>query len=440
MIKKKTIKDIEKLFEVSSIDIKKIKQNFHSEMKKGLSGKKSSLKMIPTYIERPLGTEKGEFLALDLGGTNFRVLSIKLKGNRHYDAPIIKKFSLKENHIKGTGRELFDFIADCIKSFIIKEKLSVEEKHNVGFAFSFPVKMKSRSSGILMRWTKGFKAKGVEGKDVIKLLNESLKRKGLINTKIVGLSNDTVSTLVAKSYEDKNCNMGVIIGTGTNACYSEKLSKIPKYKGAKTRSGEMIINMEWGGFNKLANTIFDKELDKLSLNPGEQRLEKMVSGMYLGEIIGILIKYFVEKNILFNKENKSVVKNPKNFKSEYMTIIEKDKSKNLSKTNILLKKLGIKNSNFEDRKTVKRICKIVTTRSAFIAATAIMAVLAKDDPNLSKRHTVAVDGSVYEKQTGYPEAMRKALKQFLKKKAKNIKLILVKDASGKGAAVVAAND
>ena len=435
----KIIESLKKIFEISHQDMERIRKNFHSEMKKGLSGKKSSLKMIPTYVEKPKGTEKGEFLALDLGGTNFRVLSVKLMGKRKYKSLSVRKFSLNKKHMTSTGKILFDFIAESIKSFVQERRMNLNERHDVGFTFSFPIKQKSISSGILIHWTKGFKAKGVEGKDVVKLLNESLKRKGLNNTRIVGLSNDTVSTLVAKSYEDKNCDMGVILGTGTNACYCEKLDKIIKYKGRKTLSSEMIINMEWGGFDKLGMTKFDKELDKFSGNPGEQRLEKMVSGMYLGELTGIVVKDLATRRLIFSGENISMLKNPKNFKSEDVSFIIEDKSKALSGINNFLKKIKIKNSTLADRKALQKICKIVSRRGARISAAAMVAVITKIDPTLSKKHTIAIDGSVYEKHPGFSGNIKSAIKEMLKKKSKNIKLTLIKDASGKGAALIAAN-
>lgn len=52
------------------------------EMFKGLDPKTHSsadIKMFPTYVRAlPDGTERGDILALDLGGTNFRVLLINL--------------------------------------------------------------------------------------------------------------------------------------------------------------------------------------------------------------------------------------------------------------------------------------------------------------------------------------------------------------------------
>ena len=42
---------------------------------------RASVKCFPTYVRQlPSGTERGKFLALDLGGTNFRVVVIDIDG------------------------------------------------------------------------------------------------------------------------------------------------------------------------------------------------------------------------------------------------------------------------------------------------------------------------------------------------------------------------
>lgn len=52
--------------------------------------------------------------------------------------------------------------------------------------------------------------------------------------------------------------------------------------------GEMIINIEWGAFDNekrvLPITKFDKRLDEATENVGCQIFEKMISGLYLGEL------------------------------------------------------------------------------------------------------------------------------------------------------------
>jgi hexokinase len=69
-----------------------------------------------------------------------------------------------------------------------------------------------------MSWTKGFKSAGVVGHDVIELLQAACARRGL-RVNLDALVNDTVGTLMARAYSDIRCRVGVILGTGTNACY-----------------------------------------------------------------------------------------------------------------------------------------------------------------------------------------------------------------------------
>jgi hexokinase len=57
-------------------------------------------------------------------------------------------------------QNLFDFIASLLKDFVEREgggpENSLNKRRELGFTFSFPVKQTSVSSGILIKWTKGF--------------------------------------------------------------------------------------------------------------------------------------------------------------------------------------------------------------------------------------------------------------------------------------------
>ena len=65
-------------FDISKEKLKGITDHMLSEMDAGLaSAGTSSLLMIPTHLTTvPTGQETGSYLALDLGGTNFRVLKV----------------------------------------------------------------------------------------------------------------------------------------------------------------------------------------------------------------------------------------------------------------------------------------------------------------------------------------------------------------------------
>lgn len=424
-IENKALKNIERSFDVSPAEMREIMKDFRSEMEKGLAGEKSSLKMIPAYTDRPSGKEKGKFLALDLGGTNLRILELELKGNGRTGAPRIMKFTLQKKHITSTGEVLFDFLADCVKVFLKKEKIDDREEMGLGFIFSFPAAQTGIAAGRAMRWTKGFSARGVIGQDVVRLLKEALRRKNIYNINVSALANDTVGTLFAKSYEDRRCDVGIILGTGTNACYPEKAANIKKARFPGFKKERMIINIEWGNFNKLRRTAYDKQLDRMSDNPGEQILEKMVSGMYLGEVAKLVFKDLIGRKI-------------RGFETKDMSVASSDRSAGLGRVGRILKKAGISNSALKDRQIVKKICSCIARRAARISAASAAAIIMKMDPQVSDRHTIAIDGSVYENHPEFSKSFNAALKEIFKNRSSRIKIVLSKDGSGKGAAIMAA--
>lgn len=92
---------------------------------------------------------------------------------------------------------------------------------------------------------------------------------------IVALVNDTTGTQLAIGIRDPECHIGLILGTGTNACYIESLDAVPKFSGDRSRYSNVIINTEWGAFGddgKLDHylTSADRELDQLIVNKGQQ--------------------------------------------------------------------------------------------------------------------------------------------------------------------------
>lgn len=69
------------------------------------------------FITKLFIVERGKFLALDLGGTNFRVLLIHLKGEDDFEMQS-KIYAIPQSIMIGTGTQLFDHIAECLANFI----------------------------------------------------------------------------------------------------------------------------------------------------------------------------------------------------------------------------------------------------------------------------------------------------------------------------------
>ena len=430
---------LEELFSISLNDIRMMITNFHAEMQRGLSGDGSSLKMIPSFVDRPKGDEKGEFLALDLGGTNFRVLAVELDGKGNSNVQAVSKFTIQKKEMQGTGVQLFDFIAACIDSFLSENGMDRNKVYDLAFTFSFPVKQTNIAAGKLIVWTKGFTAKGMEGEDIIALLNEALRRRNISCIEVVALANDTVGTLVAGSYADSTCDLGVIMGTGTNACYREKISNIRKLRGFDP-DGRMIVNMEWGNFNKLKRSCYDKQLDEGSVNPGAMYFEKMVSGMYLGEITRLILIDLIKRDLVFIHEPNAAerFKEKGSLKTREMSLVEGDKTKTLGEVEKFLENHGISNMTFHDRTVLKQLCEIVSARAARLGAAAVSAVITWMDPELEELHTVGFDGSLFEKYPRFGDRMADLFKKLYGGNAEKITLVHSKDGSGIGAAIIAA--
>ena len=126
----------------------------------------------------PDGYETGTYLALDMGGTNLRVCEIALTDNKSEFDIIQSKYRMPEELKTGDSEELWDYIADCLAQFIETHhgELPKGETLPLGFTFSYPATQNYIDEGILQRWTKGFDIDGVEGKNVVPLLQDALNK------------------------------------------------------------------------------------------------------------------------------------------------------------------------------------------------------------------------------------------------------------------------
>ena len=248
------------------------------------------------------------------------------------------------------------------------------------------------------------------------------------------LANDTVGVLVAGAYLDPRCDMGLIVGTGTNMAVSMPAE-------LTGRPGEMVINMECGNFDGvgLIQTPYDRRLDAESDTDG-QLLEKMVSGRYLGEIVRLTLSDLESRGEGFEGwlNSSSVFRTPYAFTTEHLSDIAFDDSENLTATAMLLRSLGVPESTLDDRRRLREICAAIARRSARVVALTIAATATYVDPNLDNDHIVAADGSVIRGYPGYQVEVQRGLHDILGSRADRIRLIYLRDGSGLGAAVVAA--
>lgn len=406
--------------------------------------------MILSYVDTlPTGNEKGLYYALDLGGTNFRVLRVQLGGkDERVIATEFDQVSIPQELMLGKSEELFDFIASGLAKFAEKEgekfHLLQGRKREVGFTFSFPVKQTSVDSGTLIKWTKGFAVSGTAGRDVVACLNEAMERQGL-EMKVSALVNDTVATFAGARYWDDDVMVAIILGTGTNACYVERTDSIGKSNGHNSSSGNMIINTEWGAFsNGLPLTEFDREMDAASINPGEQIFEKTISGMYLGEIVRRVLVKMAEKGSLFGTSTLEKLSTPFSLGTPDVCALQQDQTQNLETVGSILHDVVGVQSEVNARRIVLEVCDAIVKRGGRLAGAGIVGILQKmeEDSNgliFGKRTVVAMDGGLYENYPQYRMYLQSAVDELLgHEKSKNVVIEHSKDGSGIGAALLAA--
>lgn len=406
--------------------------------------------MNPTWcMGYPTGDEQGTFLALDMGGTNLRVCEIILTEEKGEFDIIQSKYKMPEELKTGDKDELWEYIADCLKNFIDMHHAGKDVgKLNLGFTFSYPATQDAIDSGVLQRWTKGFDIDGIEGHNVVPMFEAAIAKQG-VPIKLTALINDTTGTLIASAYTDTKIKIGCIFGTGCNAAYMENVGSIPKLAHLNLPADTpMAINCEWGAFDNehivLPRTPYDIIIDKDSPRPGQQAFEKMIAGLYLGELFRlVLVSLHDNKEIhIFENQDISALKKPYTLDSSFLSAVEEDPFENLQETaDLFQNKLSLKTTRPECE-LIRRLAELIGTRAARLSACGVAAICKKKGWETCH---VGADGSVFNKYPHFKARGAVALREILdwapKKNAKEedpIEILPAEDGSGVGAALIAA--
>lgn len=441
------IEHYEKLFGVSADQLKKITEHFVAELDKGLSKEGGSIPMnVAWVLDYPTGKETGKYLALDMGGTNLRVAEIILNGDRTFDV-VQSKYHMPANTKTSSAENLWGYVADCVGKFIDQYHEGATDQLMMCFTFSYPCTQESIGHGVLQRWTKGFDIDGVEGHDVVPMLQKALDERK-IPVKCAALINDTTGTLVASNYVDPRTKMGCIFGTGCNAAYYDVVKNIPKLEGLVpddiSPDSWCAINCEYGAFDNehvsLPRTKFDDHLDKHSPRPNQQSFEKMIAGYTLGEILRLVLLDEVEGGNIFEGQDISKLQQAYVLDAAFLSKIETDPWENLMDTEALFsEELGIE-TNESERAMVHRLCELIGTRAARLSMCGVAAMAKK--MNMESAHAGA-DGSVFNKYPYFKQRAARALADIfdwgdMPAEDHPIKVVAAEDGSGVGAGVIAA--
>ncbi|KAJ5521173.1 hypothetical protein N7527_005288 [Penicillium freii] len=438
------LKKYEDWFLLEPPKLKAITDHFARELEKGLTVEGGSIPMNVTWIMRyPTGQEKGRILTADLGGTNIRVCEVCLSAGKRDSEQRQRKYKLPEEVKTTTKEALWGFIADRIGSFLTESQSNISASNPLplAFTFSFPVEQKSIRSGVLQRWTKNFNVSGVVGHDVVPQLEEELAKRN-IPVKLVALVNDTAGTLVASRYRDPQIKIGSIFSTGCNAAYMEECRLIPKLRDSGLpEDATVIINTEYGSFDNerkvLPLTPFDRQIDEESTHPGRQIYEKMVAGLYIGEMLRLVMLKMHEEGILFKGQDVSRLRTANSLETSFLSTVEMDMSESLNDMKEEFKRGLNLELSLDELKACRHLIGLIAMRAARLYACGIAAICKKK--GIHQCH-VGVDGSVFGKYSMVKGRATQGLRDIFDWDSDRLDLIALntaEDGSGVGAALVA---
>lgn len=176
----------------------------------------------------------------------------------------------------------------------------------------------------------------------------------------------------------------------------------------------MVINTEWGAFGdngelNFIKTKWDENVDEMSVNPGKQIYEKMISGMYMGELIRQVLVDLMKDDLIFVGADRERLLERGSFFTRYASEIESDPVGEYTRCRQALEELGMDPDEVSDDDCSalrlyfsqfnsilivmsRYVCEAVSRRASMMASAGITALLKKMD---YKDVVIAIDGSLF---------------------------------------------
>ncbi|KAK3342400.1 hypothetical protein B0H65DRAFT_428124 [Neurospora tetraspora] len=355
--------------------------------------------MLPSYNHQlPGGHERGQYLAVDVGGSTLRVGLVDLKGRGTADdgdSTIVHmdNYTIERNVRLLAGADFFKWMAWKIDSFVKKAidagRISKDGYESgvpmpMGLAWSFPLEQTSPNGGNICPMGKSFLAcDGLIGQDLGATCNKIL-RELQVNVEVVSIVNDSNATLLSSAYYNPSTRFGLILGTGVNIAAHLPVNLIGKSKfGARPTSwyeqaSHVMVNTELGMFGRdiLPLTRWDKILKAAHERPDFQPLEHLVSGYYLGEVFRIALVEAIKTTGVLGGEIPPLLLEAYSMDTETMSLMV-DGLDSGGKANAVfsqLYRLPAGNPSTEDMRFMQQLAGYIAQRSASIVAASLFAL------------------------------------------------------------------
>ncbi|KAL5478227.1 HXK1_2 [Sanghuangporus weigelae] len=436
------LRKYEQLFTLTPQRMRMITQAFSEVLDNGLKKHNQVVPMTPTFVFGwPTGNEvRHKPARLSQGEGKFEIAQTK--------------YRLTEEQKHDDGEKLFDFCAECLKTFIEtnlstvsepganvsldteekdKKSIRVEQTESTGHTETLLQPGQQLSLGFTVSSTSYYPCQERIDHGSIEKLDLPINLTALIN--------DTTGTLIASHYVNPRTKIAVIFGTGCNAAYMEKVSEITKIHDLGLDRSETGPYSEKGAIDShlhehLPRTKYDQIVDETSNKPGKQAFEKLISGRYLGEILRLVICELIDEGVLFLGQNTYKLEKPYCFDTAFLSLMESDPTDELLMIIGIFTHFFALETTLAERQFFRALARLVGRRAARLSACGIAAIVTKMG-YLDEGCSVGADGSLYNKYPGFADRVHEGLVDIFGDKGRNIVTHHAEDGSGVGSAIIA---
>lgn len=129
-----------------------------------------------------------------------------------------------------------------------------------------------------------------------------------------------------------------------------------------------VFSLGEGGCLDMLITDFDREIDKMSNNPGIHIFEKLISGMYMGRLAAEVLAVLINQGIILKtqRDHQQSYRYYAPFHALYMlqtshiSEIELDTGRTFTNTRNVLKKLGLDDVTNVDCAIISYTCRLIS--------------------------------------------------------------------------------
>jgi len=362
-------------------------------MRFGLANRAKTVPMIPTYL-RFGGTipEGAAVIVIDAGGTKLRRAVVTFEGGGCVVSDL-QRAGMPGVGSPVTWREFVSRVADSLMPVI-------DRSDEIGFCFSYAADTTPDRDAIAHPLTKEVTVTEIEGQLVGASLLAELERRG-VRGKRVTVLNDTPAVLLGTGALTDTAPydslIGLVCGTGMNACCILPHREIPKL--GLTDAGSMIVSLEIATFTDVPRGDLDILLDRESAAPGHSLLEKMTAGVYLGELLRLVLRAAAEEGDL-SAETVEKAEKPGQIDAAVMDAWAAGE--------------GLENlcADAEEAAFIRGVCLELFRRAALGVCAAILAILKLTGKGTEKPVLICAEGSLVQKGRHFRPMLETFLREF----------------------------